>query len=108
MDPALLRGGRFDLLFELPVPDEETRRSIFRIHTKDKPLHQDVDLEALAKRTEGMVGSDIQLLCQRASKNAIRKFVRKEKEAANSRSMALVITGKDFEAALKSLQSERP
>jgi len=108
IDPALLRSGRFDLLFELPLPDEETRLSIFKIHTRNKPLHKDVDLKKLAKKTDGMVGSDIQLLCQKASMNAIRKFVREENEAANSRSMELVITCDDFEAALRSIQSERP
>jgi transitional endoplasmic reticulum ATPase len=108
VDPALLRSGRFDLLFELSLPDEETRLSIFKIHTKNKPLYKDVDLKTLAKKTDGMAGSDIQLLCQRASKNAIRKFVKGKKESANARFSELVITCDDFEEALISIQSERP
>ena len=107
IDPALLRSGRFDLLFELPTPDEETRLSIFKIHTKNKPLHKDVDLRTLAKRTDGLVGSDIQWLCQRSSMNAIRKFIKK-KDVVNARSKELVITYDDFEAALRSIQSGRP
>lgn len=75
VDPALLRGGRFDLLLELPIPDEKTRKGIFKIHTRDKPLHGDVDLEGLAKETEGMVGSDIEFICRRASMFAIREFL---------------------------------
>jgi transitional endoplasmic reticulum ATPase len=108
VDPALLRSGRFDLLFELPTPDEETRLSIFKIHTKNKPLHKDVDLRTLARRTDGLVGSDIQWLCQRASMNAIRKFIKGRKDVVNARSKELVITGDEFEAALRSIQSGRP
>jgi transitional endoplasmic reticulum ATPase len=107
IDPALLRSGRFDLLFELPTPDEETRLSIFKIHTKNKPLYKDVDLKALARRTDGLVGSDIQWICQRSSMNAIRKFIKK-KDVVNARSKELVITYDDFEAALRSIQSGRP
>ncbi|MBI5749678.1 MAG: CDC48 family AAA ATPase, partial [Nitrospinae bacterium] len=65
VDPALLRSGRFDLLLELPVPDEKTREEIFRIHTKNKPLADDVDLKELAKETEGKVGSDIEFICRK-------------------------------------------
>ena len=108
IDPALLRSGRFDILFELPIPDEETRLSIFKIHTRNKPLHKDVDLKTLAKKTNGMAGSDIQLLCQKASMNAIRKFVKGKKDEVNARSKELAITYDDFEAALRSIQSERP
>ncbi|MCJ7746940.1 MAG: CDC48 family AAA ATPase [Desulfobacterales bacterium] len=108
VDPALLRSGRFDLLFELPTPDEETRLSIFKIHTKNKPLYKDVDLRTLARRTDGLVGSDIQWICQRASMNAIRKFIKGRKDVVNARSKELVITGDDFEAALRSIQSGRP
>jgi len=108
VDPALLRSGRFDLLLELPLPDEETRLLIFKIHTQNKPLHKDVDLKALAKKTNGMVGSDIQFICQRASKNAIRSFVKGKKKGANARDIELFITCDDFEAVLRSIQSERP
>jgi transitional endoplasmic reticulum ATPase len=51
LDPAILRSGRFDLLFELPVPDEETRKEIFKIHTQNKPLDKSVDLKALVGET---------------------------------------------------------
>ncbi len=108
IDPALLRSGRFDLLFELPPPDEETRHSIFKIHSKNKPLHKEVDLKALAKRVDGLVGSDIEWLCQRASMNAIRKFIKRKKEGPNARPKELVITSDDFEEALRSIRSERP
>jgi len=75
IDPALLRPGRFDVQLELPVPDEKARLEIFKIHTRDKPLANDVELESLAKATEGLVGSDIEGICRSASTLAIREFV---------------------------------
>ncbi|MCL4483861.1 MAG: CDC48 family AAA ATPase, partial [Bacteroidetes bacterium] len=49
VDPALLRSGRFDLLFELPAPDEKTREKIFEIHTGNKSLHKSVNLKKMAR-----------------------------------------------------------
>lgn len=74
-DPALLRSGRFDLLLELPVPDENTREAIFRIHTKNKPLSSDVNLRKLAKETGGKTGSDIAFICRKASMLAVKEFI---------------------------------
>jgi len=78
IDPALLRAGRFDLQLELPIPDKEARLAIFQIHTRGKPLAEDVDLESLAKATEGMVGSDIEAVSRRASMLAIREFINQQ------------------------------
>jgi transitional endoplasmic reticulum ATPase len=78
VDPALLRPGRFEVLAELPIPDQETRLAIFRVHTRGKPLAPDVDLEELAERTEGMVGADIEGLCRQAAMLAIREFLGEE------------------------------
>jgi transitional endoplasmic reticulum ATPase len=75
IDPALLRTGRFDLQLKLPIPDEKARLQIFHIHTRGKPLAEDVDLEALAKATQGLVGSDIEAISRKASLLAIREFL---------------------------------
>jgi len=80
IDPALLRAGRFDFHLEMPVPDEEARLQIFRVHTRDKPLGTDIDLKALAKATEGLVGSDIESVCRKAAMMAIREFIESGKE----------------------------
>lgn len=80
LDLAVLRAGRFDLLLELPVPDEKTRLEIFKIHTKGKPLAKEIDLKALARATANCVGSDIESICRRASLSAIRDYVGKEKK----------------------------
>ncbi|WP_297512250.1 CDC48 family AAA ATPase, partial [Thermococcus sp.] len=58
LDPALLRPGRFDRLILVPAPDEKARLEIFKVHTRKVPLAEDVNLEELAKRTEGYTGAD--------------------------------------------------
>jgi transitional endoplasmic reticulum ATPase len=96
VDPALLRSGRFDLLLELPKPDEKTREEIFKIHNKNKPLAKDVDLKELAKETEGKVGSDIEFICRKASMLAIREFIENLKEKNT-----LIIKKKHFQEVIK-------
>lgn len=81
IDPAIMRSGRFDLLFESSEPNEKTREEIFRIHTKNKPLDEDVDLKDLARETKGRVGSDIEFICNRASMLAIREYIEGQKTA---------------------------
>jgi transitional endoplasmic reticulum ATPase len=75
LDPALLRPGRFDKVIQLPVPDEEMRYEIFKIHTKGMPLAKDVDLKLLAKKAEGYTGADIEGVCREAGMYAIRNNV---------------------------------
>ncbi|MFC4357109.1 CDC48 family AAA ATPase [Halobium salinum] len=75
IDSALLRPGRLDRHVHVPVPDEEARRKIFEVHTRNKPLADDVDLEKLARRTEGYVGADIEALAREAAMNASREFI---------------------------------
>ncbi|MBI4507678.1 MAG: CDC48 family AAA ATPase [Chloroflexi bacterium] len=78
VDPALLRPGRFDVVIELPPPDRAARMAILRVHTRGRPLSDDVDLERLAEQTEGLVGADLEALCQRAAMLAIRESVERE------------------------------
>jgi transitional endoplasmic reticulum ATPase len=75
VDPALLRSGRFDLLLELPEPDEKARLGILKIHTRNTPLAPDVDLKGLARDLDGAVGADIALLCRKAGMFAVREYV---------------------------------
>lgn len=95
IDPALLRSGRFDLLLELPNPDEKTREEIFKIHTKGKPLASDVDFKELARETSGNVGADIEFICRRVSMLAIRQYLENPKKNEN-----IVINKKHFKEAL--------
>ena len=105
IDPALLRPGRFDVQLELPVPDEKARLEIFKIHTRDKPLANDVELESLAKATEGLVGSDIEGICRSASTLAIREFVnRLGSRPKASEISTFKIAAKHFEQALETVR----
>ncbi|MEW5767348.1 MAG: CDC48 family AAA ATPase [bacterium] len=110
IDPALLRSGRFDLLLELPLPDEKTRKEIFRIHTKNKPLARDVDLKQLAKETEEMVGSDIEFICRKAAMLAIREYINQKPEVSDSPAgtpkSEFRIAQRHFEAALKLISAQ--
>ncbi|HWR25298.1 MAG TPA: CDC48 family AAA ATPase [Methanosarcina sp.] len=73
LDPAIMRPGRFDRLVYLGSPDRKGRIKIFKIHTKNTPLAEDVDLEALADITEGYVGADIESVCREAVMIALRE-----------------------------------
>ncbi|MFB6171219.1 MAG: AAA family ATPase, partial [Haloarculaceae archaeon] len=75
IDSALLRPGRLDRHVHVPVPDEDARRKIFEVHTRRKPLADDVDLDELARETEGYVGADIEAVCREASMAATREFI---------------------------------
>ena len=82
IDPALLRPGRFDKLLLTPPPTEKGRLEIFRIHTKAMPLTKDINLNELAKQTEGYVGADIEAICREAAMLALREDM-KVKEVSN-------------------------
>ncbi|PSQ62937.1 MAG: AAA family ATPase [Halobacteriales archaeon SW_8_66_22] len=75
IDQALLRPGRLDRHINVPIPDEDARRKIFEVHTRDKPLADGVDLDDLAARTDGYVGADIEAVCREASMIATREFI---------------------------------
>jgi cell division protease FtsH len=67
LDPALLRPGRFDRQIVVDRPDLEGRKAILRVHAKDKPLADGVDLEILARRTPGFTGADLANLMNEAA-----------------------------------------
>ncbi len=73
VDPALLRPGRFDRLIYVPPPDFKARLEIFKVHTRKMPLADDVNLEELAKMTEGYTGADIAAVCREAAIIALRE-----------------------------------
>jgi transitional endoplasmic reticulum ATPase len=97
IDPAMLRPGRFDFVIELPKPDVKTRAEIFRVHTRGKPLGNNITLESLAQETEGLVGADIASICQKASLLAIREFLESKEEDLEQ----LTIEKRHFVEAMK-------
>ncbi|MDL5361535.1 proteasome-activating nucleotidase [Halalkalicoccus sp. NIPERK01] len=72
LDRAILRPGRFDRLIEVPKPDEEGRKLIFEIHTRDMNVADDVDFEELADEAVDASGADIKAICTEAGMFAIR------------------------------------
>jgi len=72
IDPALRRGGRFDREIQIGVPDETGRREILEVHTRGMPLADDVDIDAIARRTHGFVGADLDAVASEAAMAAIR------------------------------------
>ena len=90
VDPALLRPGRFDELVYVGTPDKGGREQILRIHTKDMPLADDVNLVDVASKTERFTGADLEDVVRRAGLNALHRAGGDVQE----------VTGADFTEAL--------
>lgn len=101
IDPALLRSGRFDLIFELPLPDSSTREKIFGIHARNKPVDKKVNLNKLALKTEGLTGSDIEFICRKAAMLAIRGLLDQNKGKSSETIGEINILGKHFGEAIE-------
>ena len=99
LDPALRRPGRFDKEIYIGVPDENARLDILKIHTRNIPLANEVDLRELARMTHGYVGADLNALCKEATMNCIRRFLSEQPvygENAAQHINNLEVTQKDF------------
>ncbi len=81
LDPAILRPGRFDRKVAVGRPDVRGREEILKVHTKGKPLSEDVDLEQIARTTAGFAGADLENLMNEAAIYAARsdrRYIQKE------------------------------
>ena len=72
LDPAILRPGRFDRKISVGRPDIKGREDILKVHSKDKPLSEDVDLKEIARTTAGFSGADLENLMNEAAIGAAR------------------------------------
>jgi transitional endoplasmic reticulum ATPase len=106
IDPALLRPGRFDRLLYVPPPDKQSRVHVLKIHTKKKPLADDVKIDVLADQTEGYTGADIAALASAAVMLALREHVAKYKDPkeAERTKEELKIHMSHFEEAMKKIR----
>ena len=106
VDPALLRPGRFDRLLYVSPPDKESRIQILKIHTKNKPLADDVKLDQIAQHTETYTGADIASLSSAAVMLAVREHVSKypNPEEADKHAQELKIHMNHFEEAMKKIR----
>ncbi|HEX4980736.1 MAG TPA: AAA family ATPase, partial [Ilumatobacteraceae bacterium] len=73
LDPALLRPGRFDRQIVVPLPEYEERLAILEVHSRDKRMGKDVDLQTMARATPGMSGADLANLVNEAALIAVRR-----------------------------------
>ena len=106
LDPALRRGGRFDREIEIGVPNKEGRLEVLKIHTRNMPLFDDVDLKELADVTHGFVGADVESMCKEAAMSVLRRvlpqFTFKDDEAIPKEVLEkLIVYKSDFKEALK-------
>ena len=106
IDSALLRPGRFDRLLFVPPPDLEARKQIFKIHTRKTPLGDDVNLDELARKTDGYTGADIASLANTGVMLALREHISKAKdpEDAKKRAKGLKVAKRHFDEALQKIK----
>jgi cell division protease FtsH len=73
LDPALLRPGRFDRRIVVPAPDRKGREQLFELYSRSRPFDKDIDWPALAKRTPGLTGAEIEQVLNEAALEAARQ-----------------------------------
>ena len=103
VDSALLRPGRFDRIIEVPMPDAKGRENIFKIHTKKKPLAENIDFTKLVEYTDGFSGAEVASVCNRAAMTAIKRFVNNKEKSVKS----IKITQEDFVNAINKIRPEK-
>jgi len=92
LDEALLRPGRFDRIIKIPLPEEDARMKIIKIHTSKMSVAKGIDYKNLIAETEGLSGADLRALCVEAGMNAIK-------------SRRKLITNKNFKEALEKIKN---
>ncbi|MBI5859352.1 MAG: CDC48 family AAA ATPase [Nitrosarchaeum sp.] len=101
VDEALLRPGRFDRIIEVPNPDSKGREQIFRIHSKKKPLANDVNITKIVESTNGFSGAEMAAIVNRAAILALKRHVSGKSENIK----AIKITQQDL---LDSIDKVKP
>src|SRR5918993_349320 len=106
IDAALLRPGRFDRLLYVPPPDHESRKQIIQIHTKKKPLADDVNIDNLARKMDGYTGADIAAVASAAVMLSLREHISKYKDPkeAEKNAKELKIHMSYFEEAMTKIR----
>ena len=102
LDPALLRPGRFDIQFAMPLPDRAVREKIFAIHLRDRPLEAGVTAAWLAGECEGFNGAQIEGVCRRAVMAVIAQQIAAGAAAAD----APALRREHLEAAIREITAQ--
>jgi transitional endoplasmic reticulum ATPase len=104
IDPALLRPGRFDRLVYVGPPNKAGRLEVLKIHTRGRPLDDDVDLERLASLTEGYTGADLAAVTNEAVMLAIRETVAAQGKGDKPKFKGQKVSMRHFEHALEKVR----
>lgn len=107
LDPALLRPGRFDRQIYVGVPDIKGREEILKIHTKGKPLAEDVDLKVVARRTPGFTPADLENLVNEAALLAARQNLKKIPMSIIEEASTKVVAGPEKKSRVISEKERR-
>ena len=107
LDPALLRPGRFDRQIVVNKPDVRGREAILKVHTKGKPVADDVDLDVLARRTPGFTGADLSNLVNEAALIAARRDKKKITMAEMEEAIERVLAGPERKSHVMTDEEKR-
>ena len=107
LDPALLRPGRFDRQIVVDKPDVRGREAILKVHTKGKPVANDVDLDVLARRTPGFTGADLSNLVNEAALLAARRDKKKITMAEMEEAIERVLAGPERKSHVMTDEEKR-
>lgn len=104
IDKALMRPGRIDKVVYVPLPDKRTRLEILKVHTKGKPLAEDIQLDILKELTKGYSGAEIAAVCNEAAMKALEEIVENYTDNTKHSYVDEKIAKKHFDNALKTIK----
>jgi len=107
LDPALLRPGRFDRQIVVPLPEVDERLAILKVHSRDKRIGPDVDLETMARATPGMSGADLANLVNEAALFAVRRGSKQIERIDFENARDRVVMGARRESLVLSAEEKR-
>jgi cell division protease FtsH len=107
LDPALLRPGRFDRQIVVPLPESTERRAILAVHSRDKRMGADVDLDTMAQATVGMSGADLANLVNEAALVAVRRGSKEIGRIDFENARDRVVLGAQRESVIMSAEEKR-
>jgi cell division protease FtsH len=107
LDPALLRPGRFDRQIVVPLPESDERLAILKVHSRDKRMGPDVDLNTMAKATPGMSGADLANLVNEAALFAVRRHSKEIERIDFENARDRVVMGARRESLVLSAEEKR-
>jgi cell division protease FtsH len=107
LDPALLRPGRFDRQIVVPLPESGERKAILEVHSRDKRMGPDVDMETMAQATPGMSGADLANLVNEAALMAVRRGSKEIGRIDFENARDRVVLGAQRESMILSVEEKR-